>query len=61
MARSGTYKYVPMEILEELERVKFNFKIDKDAEAFRKIAQNSRIGRDIQFSINFNVGGKKKR
>jgi len=55
----GTYKYVPPEMLEELENMKKSSLFTKDADCFRKIAENARIGRQIRFTIEFNVKRKK--
>lgn len=49
----GNLKYVPKELLEELSKVRLNFNIDKDADGFREIAKNARIGREIRININF--------
>jgi hypothetical protein len=50
----GQYKYVPKEMVEELDRVKLNFNIERDNEGFKKIAENSRIGREIRLKIDMN-------
>jgi hypothetical protein len=59
----GTIKYVPKEILERLEKYKLDFNI-KDSEAFKRMANDSKIGRDIRLTLNVNVDnlfGKRKR
>ena len=55
----GCYKYNPKELLDELNEVKINLKIDKDAEALRKIAEFSAIGRDLDNILKFH-GRRKK-
>ena len=49
----GTYKYVPPEMLEELDCVKKSFKIKKDADGFRMIVQNGKIGRELNTLNNY--------
>ena len=57
----GAYKYNPRELLEELEKIKINLKVPKDSEAFKKIAEYSRIGREVKFTIDFNINRGRKR
>lgn len=56
----GTYKYVPKEMMDELNNVKNTFKIDTDSEAFRRIVENARVGKEIRFTIDFNLNRRKK-
>jgi hypothetical protein len=55
--------YIPRELLDELEETQMNFKLDKKANCFKVIAENSRIGRQIKINLNFgnNKGMFKKR
>lgn len=55
--------YIPKELLDELEETQMNFKIDKKANCFKVIAENSRIGRQIKINLKFinNKGMFKKR
>ena len=50
----GGFKYVPKELLEELNNIKFNCKVNKDADCFRIIARNSKIGRQIKLTFDLN-------
>jgi hypothetical protein len=52
----GGYKYVPKELLMELERIKHINCIDKDSEVFKRIAKNSRIGSDITTALDSGIG-----
>ena len=54
----GQYKYIPKELIEELNNIKVSFNINKDADCFRTIAENSRIGREIRLTLEYK---KKKR
>jgi hypothetical protein len=51
--KRGNYKYVPKELLEELESIKINFNIDKDSNAFRKMTEFSNIGRELSINLTF--------
>jgi hypothetical protein len=50
----GGIKYVPKDVLDELNRIKVNLKFDSDSEAFREMVENCRIGREIKFTMSFN-------
>jgi hypothetical protein len=54
----GQYKYIPRELIEELNNIKISYNINKDADCFRTIAENSRIGREIRLTLDYQ---KKKR
>ena len=55
----GAIKYVPKEFIEELENMKKKFNMG-DSEACREIIRNSKIGREIRFTIDFNINRRKK-
>jgi len=55
----GQLKYLPKEVIKELEDIKINFNVDKDSNAFRKMVDFAQIGRDI--TINLSFERKKKR
>jgi len=55
----GQLKYLPKEVLKELDNIKINFNIDKDSNAFRKMVDFSEVGREI--TINLSFERKKKR
>lgn len=55
----GYIKYVPKDLMKELEDVKFTFKILKDRDAFRIIANNSKLARELKFSLDFRDKGRK--
>lgn len=59
MTKRGQYKYLPKEVLMELDNVKLNFNIDKDSNAFRKMVDFSEIGREITINLNFERRKKK--
>jgi hypothetical protein len=48
MAIKGRLKYIPGDTIEEWESIKRNLNISEDAEAFRKMADFSRIGRQLE-------------
>jgi hypothetical protein len=41
-------KYVPPVIIEELEAIKQDHGLDVEVEAFKKMAQYSRVGREVE-------------
>jgi hypothetical protein len=57
----GTIKYVPKEVVEYLDSCKSKFNIRSDSEAFRKMIEDSKVGRDIKLSIDLNFGRKNRR
>ncbi len=60
----GKKKYVPHDILTELENIKIESKIPKDSNAFREMAKYSAVGREVEKMrdrlILKDVWGKKK-
>lgn len=44
----GRMKYVPPVILEELENIKADHGLDVEVEAFKKMAQYARVGREVE-------------
>ena len=58
----GFHKYVPKEVLEELPIIRLRYGILKDSECFKKMVEDSRIGREIRFTLDFNIkkGRKQK-
>jgi hypothetical protein len=56
----GTYKYIPKEMLEELNNTKMQLDIEQDADCFRVIARNNRLAKELRFNLNFKDMRKKK-
>ena len=54
----GAHIYIPKEFFEELEEMKHKFNM-KNKDALRQIVKDSRIGREVRFTIDFNM--RKKR
>jgi hypothetical protein len=53
MNRRGELKYIPKELLEELDNIKINFNVPKDSNAFRKMVEFSEVGRELTINLNF--------
>lgn len=51
--RRGRMKYIPAVLVEELHDLKQETKIQRDAEAFEKIAQYSQVGREAERLAKF--------
>jgi hypothetical protein len=51
MSNRGAYKYIPADMLEEVTKVKEQFNIDRDADAFRKITDLSAMSRELRFVL----------
>lgn len=49
----GRFMYIPSELLEELEDIKINCKVDTKADCLRIMAHNSKIAREIKINMNF--------
>lgn len=49
----GEYKYLPKEMIEELKNTKIQFKVNKDADAFKIIATNNRLAKELRFNLDF--------
>lgn len=60
MTNKGQLKYLPKEVLEELNNIKINFNIDRDSNAFRKMVDFSEVGRELTINLNFERRRKKK-
>lgn len=57
----GTIKYIPKELLEELNSMKIQLDIDNNADCFREIVKNNRVGKEIKFNLNiYKIGSKRK-
>lgn len=56
----GAYKYLPKEMIEELNKLKIGLKIDRDSDAFKRMVEDAKIGRQVRFTIDFNVNNKRK-
>lgn len=50
--KRGRVKYVPNNVLEELDRVKKENSLDRDCDAFDKIVEHSRVGREVEKIYN---------
>lgn len=61
MSNKGKYAYVPAELLDELDDIKLNFHVDKNADCMRIIAHNSKIAREIKLNLDFGFNKRKKR
>lgn len=48
MLIKGKNKYLPKDLLEQLEKIKTQSKVKKDAEAFRKMASLTKIGLEVE-------------
>lgn len=57
----GQLKYIPKELLEELNKTKIEFNIDNDADCFRIIARNNKMAKEIKFNLDFGLNKRKKR
>lgn len=57
MANRGQLKYVPKDVLDEWSRIKNIWGV-KDVEAFRKMADFSRIGREIELLMRGGRNGR---
>lgn len=49
----GTIKYVPKEVVEELDFLKKWWHLDKESEVFKRMVDDSRIGRQIKSTLGF--------
>lgn len=62
--RKGKHKYVPVNVLKEVDTIKRQHGLKKDVNAFNKMVQYSKVGREserIYSMINPFVGPKKKK
>lgn len=59
MALRGRMKYIPKDILEELNVIKLNKNL-KDSEAFREMKKYSSVGREVERLMNFGFGKQKR-
>jgi hypothetical protein len=55
----GEYKYLPKELVEELNNTKVQFKVNKDCDAFKIIATNSRLAKELRFNLDFKWNKRK--
>lgn len=53
----GALKYNPKEVIEELDKIKRQFGIAKDADAYRKLVDFSEMGRELKIIL----GNEKRR
>jgi hypothetical protein len=58
--KNGRPKWVPEPVLLELESVKEQRGLLKDAEAFKEMAGYSKVGREIERIMRFGLGGRRK-
>lgn len=57
----GKMKYIPACLVEELHDIKSERRINRDAEAFEKIAQYSQVGREAERLAKFNFKWRPRR
>ena len=57
----GQYKYLPKEMIDELNNTKFQFKIDNDADCFRIIARNNKLAKELKFNLDFSLNKKRRK
>ena len=57
----GQLKYIPKELLEELNSTRIQLNIDNDADFFRVIARNNSLAKELKFNLDFDLGRRKKR
>lgn len=57
----GQLKYIPKELIEELNKTKLEFHIDNDADCFRVIAKNNGLAKELKFNLDFGLGKVRKR
>jgi hypothetical protein len=57
----GQLKYIPKELLEELNSTRIQLNIDNDADCFRVIARNNSLAKELKFNLDFDLGRRKKR
>ena len=55
----GTMKYVPKEVVAYLDECKQKFNL-KESEAFRQMIKDSKIGKEVRFTIDLNFGRKRR-
>jgi hypothetical protein len=60
MVKRGNTVYVPREMLDEMESTMNRFQIKKEVEAWRLIAKQSRIGRELRATLNYCEGRKQR-
>lgn len=56
----GTMKYIPKDVMEEINRLKFEFNIQDEGECLRKLARRSNMIRDLKFNLDVNIKRGKK-
>ena len=57
----GRFMYIPPELLDELEDIKINCKVDTKADCMRIIAHNSKIAREIKLNLDFGFNKRKRK
>ena len=57
----GQIKYIPKELIEQLNETKIQFNIDEDAECFRVIAKNNKLAKELKFNLDFSLNKKRRR
>jgi hypothetical protein len=57
----GQLKYIPKELLEELNNTRLQFDLDNDADCFRIIAKNNKLAKEIKFNLDFNLNRRRRR
>lgn len=55
MSYRGAIKYNPRDVIECLEKYKVDLDIKSDSDAFREMVKDAKLGREIRFTINYNV------
>jgi hypothetical protein len=59
MAIRGALKYIPKDVMKELQNIKIEFNINKDSDCLKRMAQRSDMIRELRFGINMNIKRRK--
>jgi hypothetical protein len=59
MAIRGQLKYIPKDVMRELQNIKIEFNINKDSDCLKRMAQRSDMIRELRFGINMNIKKRK--
>jgi hypothetical protein len=57
----GQLKYIPKELIDELNNTRIQLNIDNDADCFRIIARNNKLAKEIKFNLDFDLLRRRKR
>lgn len=56
---SGKNKWVPRIVIEELEDIKDEYRLESDQEAFKELTKHARVGREVKRIATLDVFGRK--